>query len=289
MRGWKYLLEEELKSLKYLLIVLLLTAAIPGVSGSAYGIDWMSDYQAGLERARIERKPVMIDFYTMWCYYCKVLDAKTYVDPSVIAASEKFVCLKINAERERQLAREFRITGYPIIVLLSRDGTETKRFYGYQTAAALKTELGRILNDAERLDALAEKYKKNPGDGEAAYLYADELMAKGRFKEAGKILEKTVRRGNDARKADAVLNLAICRFNEGSYKQAASELAKFSSRFKSSLRIDEAELFYGLSLLSSGQKERGLEALAKLQERASDKWVGREALRQITLARQGAE
>jgi TolA-binding protein len=149
-------------------------------------------------------------------------------------------------------------------------------------------ELDRILSDTERLNTLAEKYKKTPGDGEGGYLYADELMAKGRFKEAEKILEKMVRRGNDGRKADAVLNLAICRFKEGSYKQAATELATFSSRFKSSERIDEAELFYGLSLLNSGQKERGLEALTKLQERASGKWVGREALRQITLARQGA-
>jgi thioredoxin-like negative regulator of GroEL len=276
-----------LKSWKYLLLSLLLTAALPAVSASAGGIDWMSDYQAGLERARIERKPVMMDFYTVWCYYCKVLDARTYVDPSIVALSREFVCLKINAERERQLAREFRIAAYPIIVLLSRDGTETKRLYGYQTAAALRMELDRILNDTQRLDTLAGKYKQSPGDGEAGYLYADELMAKGRFKEAEKILEKMVRRGNDARKADAVLNLAICRFKEGSWKQAATELVKFSSRFKSSERIDEAELFYGLSLLNSGQKEKGLEALTTLQERAAGKWVGREALRQITLARQG--
>lgn len=276
-----------MKSRWYLLLVLLAIAALPRLSASAAGIDWMSDYQAGLERARIERKPVMIDFYTAWCYYCKVLDAKTYTDPSVIARSKDFVCLKINAEREKQLARERRITGYPIIVFLSREGMETERLYGYQTAASLKGDLDRILSDTGRLNMLTEKYKKNPGDGEAGYLYADELMAKGEFKQAEKILEKIVRHADQRSKADAVLDLAICRFKKGSCKQAASELARFSSRFKSSDRIDEAELFYGLSLLGSGEEEKGLEALTRLQERASGKWIGQEALRQISLARQG--
>jgi thioredoxin-like negative regulator of GroEL len=273
----------------YVPLVFLAIAALYGACASAEGIEWMSEYQSGLERARIERKPVMIDFYTAWCYYCKVLDAKTYTDPDVIIASKDFVCLKINAERERQLAAEFRIRAYPIIVFLSRDGTETDRLYGYQTAASLKRKLEETVKGTGRLDTLAGEYKKNPGDIETGYLYADELMSKGRFKEAEKILEKIVRHANQKRKADAVLNLAVCRLKQGNYKLAASELARFSARFKSSERIDEADLFYGLSLLGSGQKDKGLEALTRLQERAPGKWAGREALRQITLARQSAQ
>jgi len=273
----------------YLLLAILAIAAFPRVSATADGIEWMYDYTAGLERARIERKPVMIDFYTSWCYYCKVLDARTYTDPGVMASSQGFVCLKINAEKEKQLARDFKIGGYPIIVFLSRNGEEINRIYGYVKAPPLKAELDRIMTDTGRLDILSEKYKRNPGDDEAGYLYADELMYKGRFKEADKVLEKTVRKAGQKRKADATLDLAICRFKGGNYKPAASELAKFLSRFKGSERNDEAELFYGLSLLASRQKEKGLQVLDKLQERASAKWVGQEALRRATLARQGAK
>ena len=264
-------------------------AVLPRVVACAEVIDWMSDYATGLERARIERKPVMIDFYTLWCYYCKVLDAKTYTDPGVVAVCKDLVCLKINAERERPLAREFRISAYPIIVFLSRDGMEIKRVYGYQPAAVLKRELEKILADTGRLDMLAGKYRKNPGDEEAGYLYADELMAKDRFPEAEKVLAKLLRNASKKRSADVVLDVAICRLKEGKYKAAASELAKFLSRFKTGDRIDEAELFYGISLIASGQKVKGIQALEKLQERASGKWVGREALRQTTAARRGAD
>ncbi|MCX5799820.1 MAG: thioredoxin family protein [Candidatus Eisenbacteria bacterium] len=276
-----------MKNRLFLTMVLLAIATSTRVFAATGGIDWMYDYSTGLERARIERKPVMIDFYTLWCHYCKVLDAKTYTDPSVIGSAKDFVCLKINAERERQLARQFRISAYPIIVFLSRDGIEIKRIYGYVTAAVLDAALDGILNDKGTLDARAEKHKKNPGDVEMGYLYADELMAKGQFKEATKILEKIVRDPSQKRKADATLNLAVCRFKQGSYESAVSELAKFSSRFKSSERIDEAQLFYGLSLLASGQRGKGVDVLKRLQERASAKWVGQEALRQLTLAREG--
>jgi len=264
---------------------MLAIAALPGVSRAADAIDWSSDYQIGLEQARVERKPVMIDFYTLWCYYCKVLDARTYTDPGVIGSAKDFVCLKINAERERKLASEFRIAVYPVIVFLSREGIETKRLYGYQTGATLKRELDKILADPERLEILALEYKKTPNDPEAAYQYADELMARGRFKEARKILEKTLRNPKQTRKSDIVLDLAICRFKTGGYKQAGKELANFPNRFKESGRVDEAELFYGLSLLASGERDKGVKALDELQKRASDRWVGQEALRQLKARR----
>lgn len=268
-------------------IILLAIAALPGVSRAADGINWSSDYKMGLEEARIERKPVMIDFYTLWCYYCKVLDARTYTDPGVIASAKDFVCLKINAERERRLASEFRIAAYPIIVFLSRDGMEAKRLYGYQTGATLKRELDKILTDPERLEMLAQAYKKAPKDAEAAYAYSDELMARGQFKDARKILEKALRNPKQIRKADIVLDLAICRYKTGGYKQAVKELANFSNRFKESGRIYEAELYYGLSLLASGERDKGVKALDELQKRASDRWVGQEAMRQLKLVGRG--
>ena len=273
-----------MKSIVCFLLVLLAIVAIPGTSGSVGVIEWSRDYSLGLEQARIERKPVMIDFYTFWCYYCKVLDTRTYTDPTVISTSQSFVSIKINAERERELARGFRISAYPIIVFLSRDGTEIDRIYGYVTAPVLKGRLDKILADTGRLKILEEKYNRSR-DAEAAYLYADELMAKGNFREAEKVLAKAGSASDAKRKADIALDLAVCRFRQTKYKAAANELSKFLSKFKDSERANEAELFYGLSLISSGQKDKGLSVLDGLQEKAPGKWVGQEGARQAVLVR----
>ncbi|MEO6638854.1 MAG: DUF255 domain-containing protein [Ginsengibacter sp.] len=46
-----------------------------------------------------QSKPVLIDLYTNWCYWCKVMDKKTYANQKVIEyISDHFYPVKLNAE-----------------------------------------------------------------------------------------------------------------------------------------------------------------------------------------------
>jgi len=46
-----------------------------------------------------ENKPVLIDLYTDWCYWCKVMDKKTYSNSKVIDyINEHFYSARVNAE-----------------------------------------------------------------------------------------------------------------------------------------------------------------------------------------------
>jgi len=47
-------------------------------------------------------KKVMIDMYTSWCGWCKVMDKKTFTDPDVIAyLNDNFHLVKFNAEQKQ--------------------------------------------------------------------------------------------------------------------------------------------------------------------------------------------
>lgn len=51
------------------------------------------------QRLNQQQKPVLIDLYTDWCHWCKVMDKKTYTNDKVKAyLEEKFYIAKINAE-----------------------------------------------------------------------------------------------------------------------------------------------------------------------------------------------
>src|SRR5438270_6582809 len=50
-------------------------------------------------KIRQENKPVLIDLYTDWCYWCKVMEKKTYSNSKVINyINEHFYSARMDAE-----------------------------------------------------------------------------------------------------------------------------------------------------------------------------------------------
>jgi thioredoxin-related protein len=47
----------------------------------------------------VEARPVLVDVYTDWCHYCKIMDATTWVNPQVTGyVARYFYPVKFNAE-----------------------------------------------------------------------------------------------------------------------------------------------------------------------------------------------
>jgi thioredoxin-related protein len=96
-------------------------------------LDWLA-FDAAAERASKEGKHVIVDVYTNWCGWCKVMERQTYGDSEVADyLTRNFVLAKVNGESsakihwqgreitERQFARETRVTGFPTTFFLKPD------------------------------------------------------------------------------------------------------------------------------------------------------------------------
>ena len=97
-------------------------------------IQWRSNFGGALSEARSSGKPVMVDFYTDWCGFCKKMDAEVYTDIGVIAESVNFVSVKVNAEKSSALAAKYQVSEFPTIIWLGADGTLLERLPGYADA-----------------------------------------------------------------------------------------------------------------------------------------------------------
>lgn len=68
------------------------------VSPQEAGPTWYS-FEEGYAKSVEEGKILLVDAYTDWCGWCKVMDRKTYADPAIIAKlNESFICVKFNPE-----------------------------------------------------------------------------------------------------------------------------------------------------------------------------------------------
>src|SRR5262249_25641435 len=91
--------------------------------------------------------PLIIDFSTENCFYCKRLDATTFREPSIIRLmNERFVPLKLDGQRDGILAERLAIQVYPTLLFAGPDGRILDRpIAGYVEAAPLQEKLETIL------------------------------------------------------------------------------------------------------------------------------------------------
>ena len=105
---------------------------------------WL-DFNKGIVLSGKEGKPMLVDFYTDWCHWCKVMDEKTFSQKDVRDYLEKnFVAVRIQAEdREASVTyknktysnvdftRAAGIKGFPSIAFFDKQGNPITVIPGY--------------------------------------------------------------------------------------------------------------------------------------------------------------
>jgi len=115
-------------------------AAAPPVSPAPAAAPAWLDFGPALVRAESEKKPVLLQFYTTWCGYCRKMEQETFRDPSVLEGLGGVVAVRVDAEELRaragyrgaELADRYRIETYPTHVMVDAAGREIMRAVGYQ-------------------------------------------------------------------------------------------------------------------------------------------------------------
>ena len=133
----------------------LQSAPSPAEEKAAAELNWLTDFNAAKERARAEKKLVLINFTgSDWCPPCMRLRKEVFSQPEFASyAKENLVLLEADFPRRKQLpaaqqaaneslARQFGIESFPTIVMLNPEGKELGRI-GY-TPGGPKAFTGKI-------------------------------------------------------------------------------------------------------------------------------------------------
>src|SRR5262249_55162253 len=131
------------------------------LSLAAQEVQWRYEYNAARREATEKNRPLVLDFGTEHCFWCRKLDLTTFRDPSIVGVmNEKFLPLKIDAEREPGLTNALRVQNYPSLILAAPDGKILGTVEGYLDAGRFHEYLQRALAAVSNPEWMVRDYQE---------------------------------------------------------------------------------------------------------------------------------
>jgi len=157
------------------------------------------------------------------------------------------VSVKVNAEVDTLLRREYGVAGFPTIVLAKSDGAEIDRIFGYADPPTFVKTINDYLADRNTLG----DYLRRADTAATMQLYsmiADKYTGRSNFAEAEKFYQKIL--DEDPTNAQgysdtALYNLADMKTRAKAYAEAEAIYASFPARFPNSGLVKDAAFDIG--------------------------------------------
>ncbi len=127
----------------------------------AQEVEWRTDYNKARQEASDKGRPLILDFGTENCFYCRKLDATTFREPAIVTLLNKsFVPLRIDANREAGLAEALRVERFPTLVIAAPDGKILAVQEGYVDGLRCNELLQRALTSVSNPEWMARDYQE---------------------------------------------------------------------------------------------------------------------------------
>ena len=111
-------------------------------------IAWQPWSDGIFEKAKAEKRFVLLDLGAGWCHWCHVMDEMTYADPKVIALiREKYIAVRVDQDARPDLANRYEDYGWPATIIFHMDGSELVKRRGYIPPKPMASLLQAVIDD----------------------------------------------------------------------------------------------------------------------------------------------
>lgn len=143
---------------------------------SSTTIAWESWSADAFDRARAERKLILVSLQAGWCHWCHVMNDRTFGDPDVVAVLDRhFVAIRVDADSRPDLAERYQRWAWPATALLTPDAEPITNLRGFQPEDRFLALLRSLVDRHERGEPV-EAFEAEPApvvDADVAAIRAD--------------------------------------------------------------------------------------------------------------------
>ncbi|NUN49776.1 MAG: DUF255 domain-containing protein [Candidatus Brocadiae bacterium] len=281
-------------------LVLLFAAAVAHADGK---VEWMTDHDAALKKAKESGKLLHVHFQAEWCGPCKVMEKETFGDAETAAfLNETFVNVLIDTDKDGATAEKYGVGGIPdsrLVDVSGASGNEVLRIVGHRRdflsrmravgeVAGLEKELAAKPDDVALILKASEVYGRigrhvdaigvlergleldaaTPSGKKIHLLYrlGLSLSALDQVERSEMAWQQAAREDKD-NKSGLIDDMQMARcekqIGDEDYLAAERSLQVFIERYPDSDRIARAKYLYGVSQFFGGRNE---EAISTFQD-----------------------
>lgn len=268
-----------MKQIRFLSGLLILLAGALGLSGNPVlaqeKIKWRKNYAEARKEAETRGLPLILDFYTVPCFWCDKLDQATFSDPTVARTiNEKFIPLKIDGNAEPQLAQALRISAYPTIVLADPDGKIVGTIEGFKDAQRFHEYLQRALAAVTNPEWMRKDFEEaTKAVSTSDYAKAVALLKNVLQSDKGRPIQVKARQllNDIEQQAAGLLARARQHNDKGQIAEATDVLTKLIRTYPGTQPADEAgqmitQLASSPQIRTKQRQQRARELLAQAKE-----------------------
>ncbi len=117
------------------------------------------------DKAKSEKRYVLLDLYAKWCHWCHFMERRTYAHPVIRKmVHDGYLAVKADQDAHPDLGSRYGDWGWPATIIFDSEGNEVAKLQGFLRPSSMAQILYTIRHHPDRVPALRKETEIKRGD-----------------------------------------------------------------------------------------------------------------------------